>query len=148
MKSVIRALVMYIFLMIIMRIAGRRTLAQMTNFDFILMLIISEVTQQALTGEDFSVTNSFLVIMTLVGIDIAFSLFKMRSKKLAKFMDGLPTVLVKDGKPFKERLEKARVDEGDILASARINAGVGTMDDIKYAILETDGGISIIPKDS
>jgi uncharacterized membrane protein YcaP (DUF421 family) len=147
MEAIIRALAIYLFLLLIMRISGRRTLAQMTNFDMILVLIISEATQQALLGEDFSIINSFLVIITLVGIDIALSLLKLKFPSLGKVIDGVPTVLLKDGKPIDERMKKARVDEDEILESARINHGIGTMDEIKYAVLEIDGDISIIPKE-
>jgi uncharacterized membrane protein YcaP (DUF421 family) len=147
MEAIIRALAIYLFLLLIMRISGRRTLAQMTNFDMILVLIISEATQQALLGEDFSIINSFLVIITLVGTDIILSLLKLKFPSLSKVIDGVPTVLLKDGKPIEERLKKARVDEDEILESARINQGIGTMDEIKYAVLEIDGDISIIPKE-
>ncbi len=147
MEAIIRALAIYLFLLLIMKISGRRTLAQMTNFDFILVLIISEAVQQALIGEDYSIINSFLVVITLVGADIIISLLKLRFPTLNKIIDGVPTVLLKDGKPIEERMKKARVDEDEILESARINQGIGTIKETKYAILEVDGDISIIPQE-
>ncbi len=72
MEVVLRALIMYSFLMVIFRIGGQRTLAQITPFDFVLLLIVGEATQQALLGEDFSITNSLIVISTLITIDIIF----------------------------------------------------------------------------
>lgn len=146
MESILRALAIYLFLMLIMRISGRRTLAQMTNFDFILVLIISEAAQQALLGDDFSIINCFIVVITLVVADIILSLLKLKFPIINKVMDGLPTVLLKDGKPIGDRMQKARVDEDDILESARFTQGIGTMKEIKYAILEVDGDISIIPQ--
>ncbi len=70
MESVLRAAAMYVGLLIIMRIAGKRSLAQITTFDFVLLLIISEATQNAMLGQDFSITNAFIVIITLVTLDI------------------------------------------------------------------------------
>ena len=84
MDSVLRAAAIYIGLMIIMRFAGKRSLAQITTFDFVLLLIISEATQQAMLGQDFSVTNALLVIVTLVMLDIGLSLLKRRSKTIDK----------------------------------------------------------------
>lgn len=146
MEMVLRGAAIYLALLVIFRIAGKRALAQITTFDFVLLLIIGEATQQALLGDDYSVTNSVLIIVTLIGLDIAFSLLKERFKTLEKLMDGVPLVIVEDGKPLKERMDKARVDESDVLTSAREAHGLERMDQIKYAVLERSGGISVIPK--
>lgn len=146
MGSIVRATITYFFLLLVFRIAGRRSMGQLTTFDFILLLIISEATQNALIGNDYSLTNGFLVIITLVGIDIGLSLWKQRSPDLEKIIDGVPLVIVEEGKPLKERMNKARVDEDDVLTAARQSQGLERMDQIKYAVLERSGGISIIPK--
>jgi uncharacterized membrane protein YcaP (DUF421 family) len=146
MDSVLRAAAIYLVLLVIFRISGKRSLAQITTFDFILLLIIGEATQQALLGENFSLTNAFVVIVTLVGFDIALSLLKPHIPRLERWLDGLPLVIVEDGKPLKERMDKARVDESDVLTAARELQGLERMDQIKYAVLERSGGISIIPK--
>ncbi len=146
MDAILRGLVVYGFLLILFRIAGRRTLGQMTNFDFVLLLIISEATQNAMIGNDYSLTNGFLVILTLVGIDISLSFVKQRVPVMERYLDGLPLVLVDQGRTIKNLMDRARVDEQDILASAREKHGLERMDQIKYAVLENNGGISIIPK--
>ena len=145
MDAVVRGLMVYLFLLILFRIAGRRTLGNITNFDFVLLLIISEATQNAMIGNDYSVTNGFLVILTLVGLDILFSFMKQRFPTMERYVDGLPLVLVDQGRPQKELMNRARVDEQDVLASAREKHGLERMEQIKYAILETNGMISIIP---
>lgn len=146
MGAVLRAVGVYLFLFILFRVAGKRSLAQITTFDFILLLIISEATQNAMIGNDYSLTNGFLVILTLVGMDIALSLWKQRSPQVEKFLDGVPLVIVEEGRPLKDRMAKARVDEDDVLTAARELQGLERMDQIKYAVLERSGGISIIPK--
>ncbi len=130
----------------IFRIAGRRTLSEMTSFDFVLLLIVSEATQQGLLGNDFSLTNAFLVILTLIGLDVTLSLWKQRSPRVEKLLDGVPMVIVEDGRPLKDRMDKARIDEEDILTAARELQGLARMDQIQYAVLERSGGISVIPK--
>lgn len=146
MDSVLRAAAIYIALMIIMRIAGKRSLAQITTFDFILLLIIGEATQQALLGQDYSVTNALIVIVTLVLLDIGLSLLKRRSKAIDKLLEDTPLVIVEDGAALKDRMRKARVDEEDVLSAARRLQGLERLDQIRYAVLERSGGISIVPK--
>ena len=146
MDAIVRGLMVYLFLLILFRIAGRRTLGNITNFDFVLLLIISEATQNAMIGNDYSVTNGFLVILTLVGLDIFLSFMKQRFPAMERYVDGLPLVLVDQGRPLKDLMKRARVDEQDILASAREKHGLERMEQIKYAILETNGMISIVPK--
>ncbi len=148
MDSVLRASVVYFGLLIIMRLAGKRSLAQITTFDFVLLLIIGEATQNALLGQDFSMTNALVVIVTLVGIDIGLSLLKRRSKALDRFLEDVPLVIVENGVPLKDRMHKARVDEEDILSAARHLQGLERMDQIRYAVLESSGGISIVPMKS
>ncbi|HEX3327845.1 MAG TPA: YetF domain-containing protein [Actinomycetota bacterium] len=147
MDSVLRALAVYVFLLVIFRVAGKRTMAQVTVFDFVLLLIISEATQQAMIGQDFSITNAILVITTLIAAERGLTWVQARYKKIDKLLDGLPLVLVEDGKPFEDRLRQERVGEDDILAAARQTQGLARMDQIKYAVLEQTGGISIVPKD-
>ena len=147
MESVLRGAVVYVFVWLVLRIAGKRTLTEATTFDLVLLLIISETTQQAMIDSDHSITNAFLLIVTLVGIDVLASLWKRRSQAFQRLMDGVPLVLLADGEPLRDRMDKVRVDETDILAAARDKSGLERLDQIKYAVLERSGGISIIPKD-
>jgi uncharacterized membrane protein YcaP (DUF421 family) len=144
--TVIRAAVVYFVLMLVFRIGGKRSLAQITTFDMVLLLIISEAVQQALLDSDNSMTNAFLLVVTLVGIDIGLSLWKQRSKAIDKLLDDVPLVIVEDGRPLKDRMDRSRVDEDDVLAAAREQRGIERMDQIKYAVLERSGGITVIAK--
>jgi uncharacterized membrane protein YcaP (DUF421 family) len=146
MDAVLRAAAIYGFLLIILRIAGERTLSSMTTFDFVLLLVIAEATQQGLLGEDFSITKALLSITTLVGLDVGFSFLKERSQALHKIVEGVPLVLVEDGRLLVDRMKKARIDESDVLQAARENQGLERLDEIRFAVLERTGQISIIPK--
>jgi uncharacterized membrane protein YcaP (DUF421 family) len=146
MDSVLRGVVIYLVLLVVFRLAGRRTLAETTTFDFVLLLIISEAAQQGMVGNDYSLTTAIILIATLVIIDVGLSLLKQRFPLLEKIIDDVPVVLVEDGHPLKHRMDKARVAADDILESAREQRGLERMEQIKYAVLERSGQISIIPK--
>ena len=146
MDSIVRGLITYLFVWLVFRIAGKRSLAEITTFDFVLLLIISETTQGALANSDNSLTNAFLLIVTLVGTDIALSLAKRSTPLLEKWIDGVPLIVLEEGRPLKDRMKKSRIDEGDILAAARHLQGLERLDQIKYAVLERNGGITIIPQ--
>ena len=147
MDSVLRGLTMYVLLLVIFRIAGKRTLSEVTTFDFVLLLIIAEATQQALLGQDYSITNAALLILTLLGTDIALSLIKQRSDRAARLLEGVPLVLVEDGRMLRERMDKVRVDESDVMSAARQLQGLERLEQIKYAVLERNGSITIVPKE-
>jgi uncharacterized membrane protein YcaP (DUF421 family) len=144
MDSVLRAAAMYLALMVLFKIAGRRSLAELTTFDFVLLMIMGEATQQALLGDDFSLTNSMLVIVTLIVIDVGLSLLKQRSQWVSQLIDGGPTIIVENGKILHKRLRHARLIEADVMEAARSSQGIETLDQIKFAILERNGKISVI----
>lgn len=146
MDTIIRAVAVYFCVWLVVRISGKRTLADITSFDFVLLLVIGECTQQALLGNDFSITTAATLIITLVGIDIIMSYVKEWFPRLELWMDGAPLVIVEDGRPIRERMRRARVDESDVLEAARRLQGLERMEQVKYAVLERSGGISIVPK--
>jgi uncharacterized membrane protein YcaP (DUF421 family) len=147
MDSVLRAAAIYLVLLVLFRAAGRRTLSEMTAFDLVLLLVIGEATQQALLGEDFSLINAALVIATLILLDVLLSWGVQRSRTLSRLVQGVPMVVVADGRPLRDRMRRARVEETDVMAAARQSQGLERMEQIKYAIVETSGAISVIPKD-
>jgi uncharacterized membrane protein YcaP (DUF421 family) len=146
MDPVLRGLIIYFAVWLLIRISGRRTLAELTTFDFVLLLIIAEATQQALLGDDFSLTNSLLVVLTLISINIALAVLQQRWPRIGKVFNGVPMVIVEGGHPLRDLMKRARVEEEDVLEAARRLQGLERMDQIKYAVLEKSGGISIIPK--
>ena len=148
MDSVLRALAVYIVLLFILRLAGSRTLAEITTFDFVLILIISEAIQQALIDDDNSMINSFLLVTTLVGLNVLMSLLKQRSQRVERILDGTPLLLVERGKIHADRMQRERVDEADVLEAARELQGISSLGDIDYAVLEKNGQVTVIPKQS
>lgn len=146
MESVIRALFVYFFLLVIFRIAGKRTLAQASSFELVLLLIISETTQEAMVDDDHSVTNAVVLISTLVGTSILLSVIKHYSPTASRWLEGLPFAVVRDGNELKEPMDKARVDHDEIMTAARQCEGAERFDQVKHAIVENDGKITVITK--
>jgi uncharacterized membrane protein YcaP (DUF421 family) len=146
MESVLRGFVTYAFVWLIFRVAGKRSLAQITTFDAVLLLIISETTQAALVDSDNSLTNSALLIMTMLGIDVLLSCVKQKFPRLERIMDGVPLVIYAHGKLRQHAAQKERVDEADIKHAARELHGLPGLTNVRYAILETTGQISVIHK--
>ena len=145
MDIVARGIAIYLVLLVLFRLMGKRALNKATTFDFVLLLIISETTQQALVGDDFSLTTCFVLVTTLLATDLVFSWFKGWSRGAAKVLDDIPLVVVENGVVRRDRMAKARIDDEDILSAARELAGLERMSQVRYAVLEQDGKISIIP---
>jgi uncharacterized membrane protein YcaP (DUF421 family) len=146
MESVIKSAIVFLVLWLVIRASGRRTLGQLTVFDFILFLIIGGVAQRALTAQDYSLTHAFLIIATFVVIDVVVSLIERDVPMVASILKGLPTVVVENGRVLSGRLRRARLTEDDVLQAARRLHGLETMNEIKFAIFEASGEISIIPR--
>jgi uncharacterized membrane protein YcaP (DUF421 family) len=144
--AVLRAAAVYLVLLLLLRLSGKRTLAQITVFDFILLLIISEATQQALLGNDFSITQAALVILTLIALDRAFDYFSFRSSRADRLVNGSPLVLIEQGRPLHDRMDLMRLTPDDVLDQARQSQGLERLDQIEYAVLERNGRISVVPK--
>ena len=145
MNPVLRGVVIYLVVLVVFRIMGKRSLSEATTFDFVLLLIISEVTQQALVGKDYSLSGSIILVVTLVTVDLILNLIKDKSKAFGKLTEGTSLLIVDEGKLLKDRMKKCKVEEEDILEAARMQFGLEKLEHIKYAILEKDGKISIIP---
>jgi uncharacterized membrane protein YcaP (DUF421 family) len=145
METILRAAAVYLILWLLMRVSGKRTLAQVTVFDFVLLLVISQASQQALLGDDLSVTSAFLIVVTLIGIHLLFTFAAYRWPAFDTFANDVPLVLMEDGRLIHDHMRRSKVSEDDILEQARIAHGLERMDQIKYAVLERTGGISIVP---
>ena len=145
METVFRGVAIYLVLLVVIRLSGRRTLGEMAPFDFVLLLIVAETTQQALLAEDNSITNAVVLIVTLFASDAVFSYLKRASPRVDRWLDGQPTVLISQGRPDARALSRARVGLDDVLEAARQQLGLERLDQIKSAVLETGGHISIVP---
>jgi len=145
MDSVLRGLAIYFVLLIVFRICGRRTLSQATTFDLVLLLIISEVTQEAMVDSDHSITNAAILILTLVMTSLGLSELKQHFPRFKALLEGRSVIIVRNGKLVRERLKELRVDEDEIMEAARAAHGLESFEQIKHAFVEPNGEITIVP---
>ena len=146
MDSIISGLGIYLFLLVIFRLTGNRSLAQITTFDAVLILIIAEAVQEAMVGQDQSMTNALLLVVTLLGFDVLLSILVLRSPLFEKIINDIPVVIVSDGVPDEPRMTRLRVSAEDVLENARMRFGIERFDQIRYAVLERNGSITIVPR--
>jgi uncharacterized membrane protein YcaP (DUF421 family) len=147
MGTIIRAIVGYLFLILVLRNVGRRPGAQLTASEFVLIFLMGGIVILTTMGNDRSVTNSFCAVITVGALHRIVSHLKQKSPGAGAIVDGPPIVLLKDGQWQMEAMRKMFLQDDDVMAAARAN-GAKTLDDIKYAILERNGSISIIKKES
>jgi uncharacterized membrane protein YcaP (DUF421 family) len=145
MDTILHTAAMYLALLVIFALFGKRSLSDVTIFDFVILLLVGEVTGEVLLGEQ-SVTAATLAVVTLLTLSWAFDVLTFRSKKFDKVVNDSPTLLVEHGSLIEDRARSFRVDEDDILQQARSSQGLERLDQIKYAVLERDGQISIVPQ--
>jgi uncharacterized membrane protein YcaP (DUF421 family) len=145
MDLVIRATVVFFFIFLVTRIAGRRELSSLEPFDVILLVVLGDLVQQGITQSDQSVTGTLTVISTITLLSVAVSWASFRSGKLRLATEGEPIILVQDGQIIERNLRRERLTRGDLEEEAR-RQQVGALADIRWAILEKEGSISVIPK--
>ena len=146
MDAVLRGLAVYGFLVVVFSALGRRTLVQTTNFDLVLIIIIGQSTQLALLGDDYSVTNAFVLIATLLTAHLGLAAIKNKLSGAERLLGGGPPVVVADsGRMLDARAQAVGVSEDDVLLAARRLHGLVRMDQIRYAIVERTGEISVVP---
>lgn len=147
MESVLRGAAIYLMLLVVVRLSGRRSLSQMTPFDLVLIMIVAETTQQALLGDDYSLVNAVVLVVTLFSIDVGLSYVKGWSTRAERWLDGAPTVLISRGQPDRRALDRTRIQIDDVLRAARKQHGLERLDQVKFAVLEIGGEITIVPAD-
>lgn len=143
MELVIRAAVLFAFLWLVLRAMGKRELAQLNPFELVLLIVLGDLVQQAVTLEDHSLFGSGVIVSTLALLTVFTSWLTLRSKRFAHIFEGIPTPVWRDGRPVERtmRMERIRMDE--LEAEAR-KQGIADMEDVYLATLEEDGTISFL----
>ena len=146
MDIVIRASIIFFMLFLLLRLLGKRQLGQMTPFEFVSLVVLGDFVQQAVTHNDFSLTAATLAVATFGFWALIFGWISFRSKTLRSFIDGEPRVLVRDGKVLGRMLERDKIPVDEVLSEMRL-AGISSLKQVDWAILETNGKISFIEKE-
>ncbi len=143
----VRTALVYLAVYAGLRLTGKRELGQMTVFDLVVILLIANAVQNAMVGPDTSVTGGIIAAFVLLAINWAVSRLRLRGRAWGRLLEGTPTVLIHDGEFIRSNLLKEGV-ERDELEMAMREHGVDSVRDVKLAVLEVDGSISIVPADS
>src|SRR5437763_9069340 len=145
MDLAIRAVLLYSFVFLLTRIIGRRELSGLEPFDLILLIVIGDAIQQGLTQDDYSVTGALIVVGTFATLQVFVSFISWRFAFLRPALDGEPIVIVQDGKVIMKNLKRERITLEEVMVEAR-QQQVASLEDVAWAVLETSGKVSIIPK--
>jgi uncharacterized membrane protein YcaP (DUF421 family) len=145
-EKIIRPVLIYVTLLIIFRLASKRELAQATLFDFLIILLISNVVQNAMIGNDSSVLGAVVGAIVLVLLSGALNRLTARSKRSRVFLEGKPTLLILQGELDEKAMLRQSISRNDLFMAVR-KQGLSRLADVGFAILELDGSISVIPCD-
>jgi uncharacterized membrane protein YcaP (DUF421 family) len=147
MDLVLRTIVIFLFILLLTRVMGRRELGQLEPFDLIILVVIGDLVQQGVTQDDYSVTGAILVVTTLGLMTVLTSYLNFRLPRLRPVLDGEPIVLVEEGRPIERNMRRERITPEELRAAARLQQ-ISSIDDVRFAVLETNGDISFIPRDN
>jgi uncharacterized membrane protein YcaP (DUF421 family) len=143
MDLVLRATVVFVFILIVTRAVGRRELSSMEPFDLILLVVIGDLVQQGVTQSDNSVTGAITVISTMAALTVLTAYLSFRFKRLRPLLEGEPILVIADGRVLERNLHRQRMTLQDLRTEAR-QSSIGSLDDIRWAILESNGKISFL----
>ncbi len=145
-EFVLRGLIVYSALLLLMRLSGRRQIGQLTPFDLVLLLIISNAVQNAMNAGDNSITAGLILAATLCLADMGLGYFTWRSRRFELLLEGRPQIVIHQGEIFDEVMRRERISTHDLHKALRRN-GCTRVEDVHFAILETDGSISVKVKE-
>ncbi|MDX6690791.1 MAG: hypothetical protein QOG15_2248 [Solirubrobacteraceae bacterium] len=144
MDLVARAVIVFFVIFFITRVVGRRELSTMEPFDLILLVVTGDLVQQGVTQSDYSLTGAVTVIATIALLTVLLSYLSFKVPRLRPAIDGEPLVLVQDGEVIERNLRRERITPDELMAEARLQQ-IASLDDVRFAVLETNGAISFIP---
>ena len=147
MDIVLRALVAYVFIIFLMRVVGRRELSSMEPSDVILLVVIGDLVQNGVTQSDYSVTGIVLAAGTIGLLATLTAFVTFRWSRIRNVIEGEPVILVEDGKLIERNMKHERLTLEEVMEQARLQQGVESLGDVRWAVLETSGSISIVKKE-
>ena len=145
MDLVLRAVIVFLLIFLVTRVVGKRELGSLEPFDLILLVVIGDLVQQGVTQSDYSLTGAFIVIATICMLTVAVSFLSFKFPRLRPALDGEPLVLIEEGQVIERNLRRERLTVEELAAEARLQQ-IAQLGDVRFAVLETNGNISFIPK--
>lgn len=143
---VLRACVIYVLVMVLVRVSGKRAVGQFTPFDLVLLILIGNAVQNGINGGDNSLTGAVIMATTLIALNYLVACQTSRNRMVERWVEGEPVVLARDGKVFRQVLRRELVSHDDFAEALRMN-NIDDVGDVRLALLETNGRISVIPRE-
>ena len=144
-EFVLRAVAVYVVLLALIRLSGKRTMGQFTPFDMLLIVLLGTAVQNSLIGEDVSLLGGLLLAAVLIALNWCVALVTSRSARAERLIEGVPVVIARNGKLFERVLRRELISTDDFEEALRMN-NVEDVSEVEIALLETNGSISVVPK--
>jgi uncharacterized membrane protein YcaP (DUF421 family) len=145
-EVVLRTAIVYLFLVAVLRLSGKRQVGQMSVLELVVILVISDAVQNSMVGDNLTLWGGLVAVVTLLTLDLALKTMARRSKPLRTAIEGEPRLLVRDGRLLERAIEAEGLEVDEVRAAIRSH-GLAGVEDVRFAVLETDGSISVIPRD-
>ena len=145
-EIVLRTGIVYLFLVAVIRISGKREVGQMSVVELVVILIISDAVQNSMVGDNTTIWGGLIAVLTLIGLDFLLRAVTRRSRRLRRAIEGEPRLLIRDGRVLERALEQEKIELTEVRAALREH-GIERLDDVRMAVLETDGSISVIGRE-
>ena len=145
MDIALRAAFLYAFVVILMRVMGRRELSSLSPLDLVLLIVLGDAIQQGMTQDDYSVTGAVIAVSTIAVVQVGISYLSFRSRRARRVLEGEPVVIIEDGKLIERNLRRERLTEDEIAEKMRTQQ-IASVEDVEWGILESSGSMSFIPK--
>lgn len=144
-EFVVRAILVYLFLLVILRLTGKRQVGQLAPFDLVMLLVLSNAVQNSMNGGDNSITGGVILVCTLIALNWSISYLTFRSKKLEALVEGRPVVLVHNGHVDRQAMRSVQLTMHELDAALRAE-GCSGVEDVRFALLENNGHITALRK--
>jgi uncharacterized membrane protein YcaP (DUF421 family) len=145
MDIALRAAFLYAFVVVLMRVMGRRELSSLSPLDLVLLIVLGDAIQQGMTQDDYSVTGAVIAVSTIAVVQVGISYLSFRSRRARRVLEGEPVVIIEDGKLIERNLRRERLTEDEIAEKMRTQQ-IASVEDVEWGILESSGNMSFIPK--
>src|SRR2546423_883194 len=146
-ELILRGAIVYLFLIVLLRVTGKRQVGQLAPFDLVLLLVLSNAVQNSMNGGDNSLIGGLISAVALIALNYGVSVATFKNKRVAALVEGRPVIIVPNGKGFEDVLAHVQLTHHELMAALRQN-GCGCVEEVQSAILENNGAISVVPRSS
>ena len=145
-EVVLRTAIVYLFVVTALRLSGKREVGQMSVLELVVILVISDAVQNSMVGDNTSLWGGLVAVATLLSLDFGLKALTRRSKTVRTAIEGEPRLLVRDGRLLERAIDEEGVEAAEVRAAIRAH-GLARVEDVRFAVLETDGSISVVPRE-